>query len=153
MPLYTNDDRIARGLAAQGIGPNDPIPPERLFPLDQWHYLGTEAIAAAAAHLALGRQSRVLDVGAGIGGPARCLAHTAGCHVTALELQPELDAIARDLTRRCGLDDRVTHVCGDALSYPHPAATFNAVVSWLAILHIPDRRLLITRLAGALHPG
>ena len=48
MPLYTNLDRVARGLSALGIGPKDPIPPERLFALDQWHYHGTEAVRAAA---------------------------------------------------------------------------------------------------------
>ena len=49
MPLYTHVDRIARGLAARGIRPGDAIDPEQLFALDQWHYHGTEAIAAAAA--------------------------------------------------------------------------------------------------------
>ena len=153
MPLYTNLDRIARGLAAQGIGPGDPIRPEQLFALDQWHYHGTEAIAAAARALGLGPQSRVLDIGAGVGGPARYLAHTTGCHVTALELQPELHAIGVDLTRRTGLADRVTHVCGDALAEPLPDAGFDAVVSLLAIVHIPERARLFRRLARALRSG
>jgi sarcosine/dimethylglycine N-methyltransferase len=153
MPLYTNLDRVARGLAARGIGPKDPIAPEQLFALDQWHYHGTDAIRAAADRLGLGSTSRVLDIGAGIGGPARYLAHTTGCHVTAIELQPELDAIAVDLTERSGLSDRVTHICGDALTYPLPDASFDAVVSWLAILHIPDRRRLCVRLAHALRSG
>lgn len=65
MPLYTNLDRIERGLAAQGIGPGGAIRPEQLFTLDQWHYHGTEAIAAAARTLRLTAKSRVLDVGAG----------------------------------------------------------------------------------------
>ena len=153
MPLYTNLDRIARGLAAQDIGPNDPVRPEQLFALDQWHYHGTEAIAAAARALGLGPQSRVLDIGAGVGGPARYLAHTKGCHVTALELQPELHAIGVDLTRRSGLADRVTHLRGDALAAPLPDAGFDAVVSWLAIVHIPERARLFQRLARALRPG
>jgi sarcosine/dimethylglycine N-methyltransferase len=153
MPLYTNLDRVARGLAALGIGPKDPIAPAQLFALDQWHYHGTDAIPAAADRLGLGATSRVLDIGAGIGGPARYLAHTTGCHVTAIELQPELDAIAVDLTERSGLSDRVTHICGDALTYPLPDASFDAVVSWLAILHIPDRRRLCVRLAHALRSG
>ena len=151
--LYTNLDRIAKALADLGFGPADPIPPERLFPLDQWHYYGTDAIRAAAERLGLGPASQVLEIGSGIGGPARYLAHTTGCHVTALELQPKLHAIALDLTRRCGLDRRVTHLCGDALSYPLQDAAFDAVVSWLAILHIPNRRRLCTRLKRALRPG
>ena len=59
--------------------------------------------------------------------------------MTALELQSDLNAIAADLTERTGLADRVTHICADALTYPFPDAAFDAVVSWLAILHIPDR--------------
>jgi sarcosine/dimethylglycine N-methyltransferase len=153
MPLYANLDRVARGLAAAGIGPMDPIAPEQLFALDQWHYHGTDAIRAAADRLELGPASRVLDIGGGIGGPARYLAHTTGCHVTALEIQPELDAIAVDLTRRSGLGGRVTHICGDALTHQLHDASFDAVVSWLAILHIPDRRRLCTRLARALRAG
>lgn len=153
MPLYTNLDRIERGVAAQGIAPGDPIRPEQLFVLDQWHYHGTEAIAAAARTLGLTAASRVLDVGAGVGGPARYLAHTVGCHVTALELQRPLHDIGIDLTRRTGLADKVTHVCADALTHPMPDATFDAVVSFLAIVHIPDRPHLFARLARALRPG
>ena len=90
MPLYTHLDRIERGLAALGIGPADPVRPEQLFPLDQWHYGGTDAVRSAVEHLGLRSSNSVLDVGSGLGGPARFLAYTAGCHVTALELQPEL---------------------------------------------------------------
>lgn len=153
VPLYTELERIDKGLAAMGIGPQDPIRADQLFALDQWHYHGTEAIQAAAERLGLGPASRVLDLGSGVGGPARYLAHTTGCHVTALELQPRLHAIAADLTRRCGLAARVTHVCGDALSYPLPDAAFDAVVSWLAVLHISDRQRLCARIARALRPG
>ncbi len=153
IPLYTHLDRIGIGLAALGIGPADPIRPEQLFPLDQWHYHGTDAIRAAAEQLRLGPASRVLEIGSGIGGPARYLAHTTGCHVTALELQPKVHAIAADLTQRCGLAERVEHLCGDALLHPIPDAAFDAVVSWLAVHHIPDRRRLYARLARALRPG
>ena len=68
IPLYTHLDRIGIGLAALGIGPADPIRPEQLFPLDQWHYHGTDAIRAAAEQLRLGpasRYSRSAPVSAG----------------------------------------------------------------------------------------
>ncbi|HVM81150.1 MAG TPA: methyltransferase domain-containing protein [Stellaceae bacterium] len=151
--LYSNLDRIAKGLAALGIGAGDPIAPEQLFPLDQWHYHGTAAIDAAARALGLGPASRAFEIGSGIGGPARYLAHTVGCHVTALELQPKVHAIAADLTRRCGLGGRVAHLCGDALSYPLPDGEFDAALSWLAFLHIPERPRLLARIARALRPG
>jgi SAM-dependent methyltransferase len=146
-------DRIARGLAARGIGPADAIPPEQLFALDQWHYHGTAAIRDAAAFLGLGPDSRVLDVGAGVGGPARFLAHATGCHVTALELQQQLHDVAVDLTRRAGLAGLVSHVRGDALSHPLADGAFDAAISFLAVLHIPDRPRLMQRLARTLRPG
>jgi sterol 24-C-methyltransferase/phosphoethanolamine N-methyltransferase len=153
MPLYTHVDRIARGLAARGIAPNDLIPPEQLFSLDQWHYHGTDAIRDAASFLGLGPTSRVLDVGAGVGGPARFLAHTTGCHVTALELQRELHDIGVDLTRRAGLESQVTHACGDALTYPLSDLSFDAVISFLAVLHVPQRPRLMQRVARSLKQG
>ena len=151
MPLYTHLDRIERGLAAQGVATGARVRPEQLFALDQWHYHGTEAIAAAARTLGLTAASHVLDIGSGVGGPARFLAHTVGCRVTALELQPELHALGVELTRRTGLADKVTHLQGDALTHPLPAV--DAVVSFLALVHIPERPRLLARLAEALRPG
>ena len=153
IPLYTHLDRIGIGLTALGIGPTDPIRPEQLFPLDQWHYHGVDAVRLAAERLGLRAASRVLEIGSGIGGPARYLAYATGCQVTALELQPKVHAIGVDLTRRCGLGGRVLHVCGDALQWPMQDAAFDAVVSWLAVHHIPERRRLYARLARALRPG
>ena len=153
VPLYRHVDRVARGLAAQGIAPGEPIPPEALFGLDQWHYHGIDAIRAAARFLGLGPGSRVLDVGSGVGGPARYLAHATGCQVMAVELQRDLHDVAVDLTRRCGLAERVEHVCGDALAVALPARAFDAAIGFLAILHVPDRPRLLRRLHGALKTG
>lgn len=153
VPLYTHVGRIARGLAARGIGPEDAIPPEQLFALDQWHYHGIDAIRDAAAFLALGPVSEVLDIGAGVGGPARYLAHATGCRVTALEMQPELHRVGLDLTCRCDLADRVTHLCGDARTYPLASDTFDATISFLAILHVDDRPRLLGKMSNALRSG
>ena len=153
MPLYQHLDRIASGLAAEGIGPTDPIPVQALGGLDQWHYHGTEAVEFAAHRLQIGPTSHVLDLGSGIGGPARYLADRYGCRVTAVELQSELNAIAEDLTRRSGLAGLVTHVCDDAAAHRFPEASFSVAVSWLAILHMPDRRRLFRNIAPSLEVG
>jgi cyclopropane fatty-acyl-phospholipid synthase-like methyltransferase len=153
MPLYVNIHRIYNELAEAGVAAGAPLTPEQLFPFDQIHYHGTDAVKHAAEKLALTPESRVLEIGSGLGGPARFLAHTVGCHVTALDIQDEMHTIASDLTARAGLADKVTHVLGDALTYPFEDASFDAVVSWLVIHQIPDRPLLFQRLRQALRAG
>jgi sarcosine/dimethylglycine N-methyltransferase len=150
MPLYGDLQRIDNELAALGVGPDEPLRADQLYPFDQLHYHGTDAVRAAAGTIGLGRNSRVLEIGSGLGGPARYLAQTVGCHVTALELQQDLHDLAASLTRRCELESRVDHVRGDALTAPLPERAFDAVVSWLAIHHIPRRPQLMERLARAL---
>jgi cyclopropane fatty-acyl-phospholipid synthase-like methyltransferase len=153
MKLYDRVERIHHELRALGIADDAPLTVAQLVPFDQYHYHGTEAVDLAAARLGLEAESRVLDVGAGIGGPARWLAATTSCHVTALELQPDLNATAADLTRRCGLADRVTHVAGDMLDGAPEEGTYDALISFLAILHIPDRARLFAACHRALRPG
>ena len=57
----------------------------------------------------------ILDVGSGLGGPARYLAHKTNCAVTALELQEDLHKEAENLTRRCNLQHKLSHMSGDFL--------------------------------------
>jgi sarcosine/dimethylglycine N-methyltransferase len=153
VPLYVHPERVEEELAALGLGAELAITPDQVAPFDQMHYSGNEAVRRAAGLLGLEADSRVLDVGSGFAGPARYLAHRFHCRVTAIELQSELHAAAVRLTQRCGLNDRISHVCADAGLYPLPDATFDAMVSWLSIVHIPERRHLLAQLARALRPG
>ena len=153
MKLYHQVGRVFNELSALGIGDGDPIPIEELFAYDQYHYLGTDSVDEAIEKLGLDATKRVLEVGAGIGGPARYLAHRSGARVTALELQPDLNATGQTLTRRCGLSDRVSHVCGNILDGAPGGMAFDALASWLTFLHIPDREVLYRRCFEALKPG
>lgn len=152
MGLYRKVDRIHGELAALGYDQEDPLEVETLSRFDQYHYRGVEAVKEAIETLELGPESRVLEVGAGIGGPARAMAHLADCRVTALELQPDLSETGADLTRRCGLDGRVTHLCGNILTQILEAGSFDAVTSFLVFLHIAKRRALLGRCRDALRP-
>ena len=149
MKLYTNVHRIHNELAALGIGPDAALRVDQLTPFDQYHYFGTDAVDEALDVLQLQPGARVLDIGSGIGGPARYIAAKTGVHVTALELQPDLNEVARDLTARCGLSSRVDHVCGDILDGA-VAQDYDAIISFLCFLHIPDREKLFAACRAAL---
>ena len=153
MKLYWQVERIETELRALGFAENDELTVEDLLPFDQYHYRGTAAVEEALAVLKPGPADQVLDVGAGIGGPARYMALTAGCHVTALELQPDLNETGARLTARCGLAGRVEHLCGDILSGIVAERGYDALVSMLCFLHIPDRETLFEQCRAALKPG
>lgn len=154
MKLYSQVERVFRDLRAAGIADDAPLTVDQLSQFDQYHYYGTEAVEAAIRAAGLSAGSRVLEIGSGIGGPARVMASRSGCHVTALELQPDLNEVAGALTARCGLGGKVRHVCGDARTYDMPEGAYDAVVSWLALFHIPGRdHHLFPRCAAALRPG
>src|SRR5581483_1421427 len=110
-------DTILASLRAAGLDP-DALHVEDLAPLDQFHSGGAEATRALLRRAGLQRGMRVLDVGGGLGGPARLLAHEAGCTVTVLDLSAEFCRVGEMLTARVGLADRVAFRCGSALALP-----------------------------------
>ena len=153
MKLYSQVERIHNDLASVGVGRTDPVTVDVLAQFDQLHYFGTQAVDDAIAVLEPVEGARILDIGAGFGGPARYLADRARCHVTAIELQADLDAAATELTARCGLADRVAHVCGDIHAVPLEAQAYDGAISYLALYHIPDRAAVYAKLHDALKPG
>jgi len=148
MRLYDRVERIHNELALIDGGDGGPLTVEQLTPFDQYHYLGTDAVDAAIAALRLTPGMRVLDIGSGIGGPARYIAARTGANVTAVELQSDLDAVAAELTARCGLGDLVEHRCGNILD--GLGETYDAIVSFLCFLHIADRARLLAACRSAL---
>jgi cyclopropane fatty-acyl-phospholipid synthase-like methyltransferase len=153
MKLYRHPERVYDDLKAVGYKEDGRLKAEDVAPFDQYHYLGTEAVDDAIEALEIGPKTRIIDIGSGLGGPARYLAEKTGCRVTALELQPDLDRIARSLTVRCGLSGPVTHLCGDILDLPGNISGFDAGVSWLSFLHIPDRAALFKKCNSILNSG
>jgi SAM-dependent methyltransferase len=99
----------------------------QLAPIDQFHTRGALDRRIGGRHR-LGATTRVLDLGCGIGGPARYLAATFGCKVTGVDLSPSFIDAAIYLTGRCGLSDRVSFQIGDALHLPHDDGAFDAVL-------------------------
>ena len=117
----------------------DGVRPDELFAHDQDHYGGLAANDALVAAAGIGTGARVADFCAGLGGPARYLAHRYGADVTGIELTPARVAGAAELTRLVGLQDRVRVLEGDVMDVPLPDAGMDAVLSQEAFLHVPDK--------------
>ena len=124
-----------------------------LAALDEFHAQGRAATIALAGLASPQPGERVLDVGSGIGGPARFLAARHGVTVTALDATERFCQVAEMLTRGAGLEDRVTIVRGDALSLPFADETFDIVWTQAVGQNIFDKGRLVSELARVLRPG
>lgn len=143
---------VANALAAPA--PNDPARAlVALAELDQFHTGGVEATRALAERAAITAADRVLDVGGGLGGSARLLAHERGCQVTVLDLTEAYCRAGERLTDWAGLVDRVRFRHGDALALPFDAGSFDVVWTQHSSMNIADKRRLYAELARVLRPG
>ena len=145
MKLYNFIDRVYNELKELGKETKGELSVNELSSFDQLHYHGTEAIDFAIEKFKIEHNFKVLEIGSGLGGPARYLAKKTGARVTAVELQQDHNDAAVYLTKRCCLDSNVEHICGDFLNLEFPKNHFNIVVSWLALYHIPNRKKLLQK--------
>ena len=120
---------------------------------DQNHVGGIASVVQLALRGGVTATSRVLDIGAGLGGSARCLAHLFGCRVDGVELSPSRCAEANHLTDRVALGHLVTCRCGDILSVEVLPGHYDVIWGQGAWMHIGDTAALFDRAAGALVPG
>jgi SAM-dependent methyltransferase len=145
-------ETILAALAAAGRD-IERLTPDDLAPIDEFHTRGRAATVDLAKLLGLDSAHRVLDVGSGIGGPSRFLAHTYACTVVGLDLTPEFCAVARMLAERTRLADRVSYRQGNALDMPFQDESFDVVWSQNAAMNIAERDRLYHEMRRVLRPG
>ncbi len=145
-------EAIEAELRQHGIDPQQ-VTVDQLAPVDNYHYhrlAGTLSLARAAGIIGT---DRVLDVGGGMGGPARVLATRFGCSVTVLDLTQEYCDVGVTLTNWTRLTDKVSFVCGNALAQPFADAPFDVVWTQHASMNIADKPQLYREVARVLRPG
>ena len=145
-------ERLDAMLREDGVDPARPTL-EQLAPYDQFHGRGLEATVEAAALMPARPGDRLLDIGSGLGGPARWIARRFGCRVVGVDLTPAFCDAARELTRRTAMQAAVEFHVGDALALPFADAGFDGAYSMNVSMNIADKAALYREIHRLLVPG
>ena len=117
--------------------------------LDYAHSLVADQIAL----LGLGSDGRVLDLGCGVGAALRYLARRTEASLRGVTISPRQVSIARQLTARANLSERVSFSEADFLSLPADLTGFDVAFSIEAFIHSPSAQGYFASAAAALRPG
>ena len=147
------EERILAAIRGAGLDPEQRLAPADLGALDHFHTGGIGASRELLELAQIRAGQRVLDIGAGLAGPARLLASALGCSVDCVELSADYCAGARLLNRLTGLDDRIdVHNCS-ALDLPFADGSFDAVWMQNVGMNIADKPRLYAEFYRVLKPN
>jgi SAM-dependent methyltransferase len=152
---YTSNELLQRlysALRDDGVDPAQPTR-EALAPYDQFHTRGLEATREIAQLIHARASDHLLDIGSGLGGPARWFAHHFGCRVTGIDLTQEFCDVARHLTALLHMDDRVHFDVGDATALPHASGSFDGAYCMNVSMNIRDKIGFYRELHRVLRPA
>ena len=145
-------ERLKGALAAFGPG-DQRLTPEQLSGLDQFHTRGLAATAELAELAGIAADMSVLDIGAGVGGPARYLAATYGCRVKGVDLSESFVEAARYLTERTGQSGQASFEAASALALPFEDGGFDIALLQHVAMNIADRARLYREIRRVLKSG
>ena len=145
-------ENIVHGLQAMGRSPED-VDLHVLGAVDEFHIGGRAATEKIVTHLNVTDRHHVLDIGCGLGGPARFISDATGCRVDGVDLTPSYIEVGNQLTQWVGMRETVALTQGSALDLPFAAETFDAAYMIHVGMNIEDKHTLMTEAQRVLKPG
>ncbi|WP_027051038.1 class I SAM-dependent methyltransferase [Mesorhizobium erdmanii] len=146
------EERILAALADTGVDVAH-LRVSDLEAVDEFHIGGVAATRELLDQMGLKPTARLLDIGSGIGGPARFVANSAEADVTGIDLTQSYVDVATSLSKRTGMADRTHFVQGSALDMPFGNGSFDAAMILHVGMNLPDKAKLMSEAARVLRPG
>jgi MPBQ/MSBQ methyltransferase len=148
----TLEEKIIAALRASGKDP-ERLTPDDLAPVDEFHVGGRQATVDLADGMELRPGMRILDIGCGLGGASRYLAHARGCRVYAIDLAADFLRVAESLAARVGLADKVSYREASALALPFDDQSFDGATLMHVGMNIVDKAVLFREVKRVLKPA
>ena len=145
-------ETIIQKLMDSGIE-KDKITQKDISAVDEFHIRGAEATHELITESGINKDSKILDVGCGIGGPARMIAFETGCQVTGIDLTEDFIRTAKLLSELVNLDDLTEFICADATKLPFNDESFDIVWTQHAQMNIKEKDKLYSEIFRVLKKG
>jgi ubiquinone/menaquinone biosynthesis C-methylase UbiE len=152
---YTHGDLVAAirdGIEKLGKT-IDNVTVDDLAPVDEFHVGGRQASEHFLDQLDLTPEKHSLDVGCGLGGPARFAASRYRCRVDGIDLTPEYVETGQIICKWVELADRISLHQGSALSMPFADGAFDGAYMLHVGMNIEDKAKLCAEVGRVLRPG
>ena len=146
------DETILGAMKRAGLDKGK-LTPTDLAAVDEFHVGGLEATKAFTGFMGLKPGMKVLDVGCGVGGPARYFAAEHGVRVTGIDLTEEFVRAAISLTKLLHLENTAKFEQGSALAMPFQKESFDAAYMFHVGMNIADKNALFQDVARVLKAG
>lgn len=146
------ESSILDALVVTGHDPES-LEPDDLLAVDELHIGGVQSTRDLAMAAGITTGTEVLDIGSGIGGPARLFAHHFGARVVGVDVTPEFVRTATSLTERTGLSESVAFIEGSGLSLPFADDEFDVATLIHVGMNIADKPALFTEVSRVLKSG
>jgi ubiquinone/menaquinone biosynthesis C-methylase UbiE len=121
--------------------------------VDEFHIRGRKATLELAGQMKLNANSHVLDIGSGLGGPARTVAETYGCRVTGIDLTQDFCDAATAMSEWVGLETLTAFKQGDATKLPFADNQFDAAMTIHVAMNIVAKDKMYAEARRILKPG
>lgn len=144
--------KILDAMRLAGIDP-ETVTIEQLAPVDHFHARGFPATIELADILPIETGQHLVDIGCGIGGPARYLANRFGCKVDGLDITAPFVEAGNQLSQLIGMQDEVRIVHGDGQKLPYADETFDGGYAQHVTMNVPDRATFFAEAFRVLKPG
>ena len=143
---------IMSALDKAGKSP-DALTVEDLAPVDHFHARGFPATVDLADRLPIKPDHHILDIGCGLGGPARYFALRFQCRVSGIDITPAFVEAANKLTSLLGMENQVTIEHGDGQRLPYPDSIFDGAYTQHVTMNVADRTQFFKEAYRVLKPG
>ena len=132
--------------------PLDRLTVEDLAPVDHFHARGLPATVELADRLPIKAGQHIVDIGCGLGGPARYIAKRFQCTVSGVDITPPFVDAANMLSKLVRMQGQVKIEHGDGQHLPYPNAHFDAGYTQHVTMNVPDRATFFAEAYRVLKP-